>query len=83
MPGRRSRISGGTARERRDHRRILGGPARAATSCWPTRAPLVAGSRARDFKEGAQLAAHAIDSGAARGKLNMVRLSHELAQDKA
>jgi anthranilate phosphoribosyltransferase len=44
---------------------------------------LVAGSRARDFKEGAQLAAHAIDSGAARGKLNMVRLSHELAQDKA
>jgi anthranilate phosphoribosyltransferase len=47
-------------------------------------AALVAGGRARDFKEGAQLAAHAIDTGAARGKLeSLIRLSHELAQDKA
>jgi anthranilate phosphoribosyltransferase len=47
-------------------------------------AALVAGGRAREFKEGAQLAAHSIDSGAARGKLeSLVRLSHELAQERA
>jgi anthranilate phosphoribosyltransferase len=47
-------------------------------------AALVAGARARDFKEGAQLAAHSIDSGAARGKLEaLVHLSRELAQEKA
>jgi anthranilate phosphoribosyltransferase len=47
-------------------------------------AALVAGGRGRDFKEGAQLAAHSIDSGAARGKLEaLVHLSRELAQDKA
>jgi anthranilate phosphoribosyltransferase len=47
-------------------------------------AALVAGGRAREFKEGAQLAGHAIDSGAARAKLEaLIRLSHELAQDKA
>jgi anthranilate phosphoribosyltransferase len=44
-------------------------------------AALVAGARARDFKEGAQLAAHSIDSGAAAEKLAaLVRLSHELAR---
>jgi anthranilate phosphoribosyltransferase len=47
-------------------------------------AALVAGARARDFKEGAQLAALAIDGGSARSKLEaLVRLSHELVQDKA
>jgi anthranilate phosphoribosyltransferase len=47
-------------------------------------AALVAGARARDFKEGAQLAGHAIDSGAARAKLDaLVHVSRELAGDKA
>jgi anthranilate phosphoribosyltransferase len=46
-------------------------------------AALVAGARARDFKEGAQQAAHSIDSGAARSKLDaLVRLSRELAAPK-
>ena len=45
-------------------------------------AALVAGGRAR-FKEGARLAAHSIDRGAARGKLEaLVSLSRELAPDK-
>ncbi len=43
-------------------------------------AALVAGGRARDFKEGAQQAAHSIDSGAARGKLQgLIELSQRLA----
>jgi anthranilate phosphoribosyltransferase len=43
-------------------------------------AALVAGSRARDFKEGAQQAAQSIDSGAARQKLEgLVELSQRLA----
>ncbi len=43
-------------------------------------AALVAGGRARDFKEGAQLAAHAVDSGAALGKLQaLTGLSQRLA----
>jgi anthranilate phosphoribosyltransferase len=43
-------------------------------------AALVAGGRARDFKEGAQVAAQAIDSGAARQKLEaLVALSQALA----
>jgi anthranilate phosphoribosyltransferase len=47
-------------------------------------AALVAGGRVRDFKEGVQLASHSIDGGAARGKLEaLVRLSHELAREKA
>ncbi len=47
-------------------------------------AALVAGGRARDFKEGAQVAAHAIDSGAALGKLRaLVELSQRLAPAKA
>jgi anthranilate phosphoribosyltransferase len=47
-------------------------------------AALVAGGRARDFKEGAQAAAAAIDGGAAAAKLEaLVRLSHALAQQKA
>jgi anthranilate phosphoribosyltransferase len=47
-------------------------------------AALVAGGRARDFKEGAQLAAQSIDGGGARGKLEaLVRLSRELTQEKA
>jgi anthranilate phosphoribosyltransferase len=46
-------------------------------------AALVAGGRAREFKEGAQMAAYAIDSGAARAKLDaLVRRSHALAQQK-
>ena len=46
-------------------------------------AALVAGGRARDFKEGAELAARSIDSGAAAGKLEaLVSLSRRLAQEK-
>jgi anthranilate phosphoribosyltransferase len=46
-------------------------------------AALVAGGRARDFKEGAQHAAQAIDSGAALGKLQaLVELSHRLAEKR-
>jgi len=46
-------------------------------------AALVAGGRARDFKEGANQAAQAIDSGAALGKLRaLVELSHRLAERK-
>jgi anthranilate phosphoribosyltransferase len=47
-------------------------------------AALVAGSRARDFKEGAQVAAQSIDSGAAMGKLRaLVELSQRLAPSKS
>jgi anthranilate phosphoribosyltransferase len=47
-------------------------------------AALVAGAKARDFKEGAQVAAHSIDSGAAAGKLRaLVELSQRLAPPKA
>jgi anthranilate phosphoribosyltransferase len=46
-------------------------------------AALVAGARARDLKEGVALAAHSIDSGAARGKLErLVSFSQSLAQEK-
>jgi len=46
-------------------------------------AALVAGGRARDLKEGVALAAHAIDTGAARAKLDaLVRLSRQLAAEK-
>jgi anthranilate phosphoribosyltransferase len=45
-------------------------------------AALVAGGRARDFREGVALGAQAIDSGAARGKLEaLVRLSQKLAKE--
>jgi anthranilate phosphoribosyltransferase len=47
-------------------------------------AALVAGGRARDFKEGVQHAAHSIDSGAALVKLRaLAELSHRLAPAKA
>jgi anthranilate phosphoribosyltransferase len=47
-------------------------------------AALVAGGRARDFKEGAEVAAHSIDSGAARGRLDaLVALSRALATPRA
>jgi anthranilate phosphoribosyltransferase len=43
-------------------------------------AALVAGGRARDLKEGVEVAARSVDSGAARGKLEgLVRLTRELA----
>ena len=43
-------------------------------------AALVAGARARDLKEGVELAARAVDSGAAQGKLeSLIRLTRELA----
>ena len=46
-------------------------------------AALVVGARARDLKEGAEFAAHAIDSGAARDRLDrLVVLSRELAASK-
>ena len=46
-------------------------------------AALVAGGRARDLKEGVELAARSIDGGAARGKLErLIALSRELAQEK-
>jgi anthranilate phosphoribosyltransferase len=45
-------------------------------------AALVAGTRARDFKEGVELAARAVDTGAARDKLDrLVALSRKLADD--
>src|SRR5881392_1659474 len=45
-------------------------------------AALVAGGRAKDFKEGAELAARSIDAGAARQKLErLVALSQELARE--
>jgi anthranilate phosphoribosyltransferase len=45
-------------------------------------AALVAGARARDLKEGVEVAAHSIDSGAAREKLaRLVELSQRLAQE--
>ncbi|MBF8288924.1 MAG: trpD [Candidatus Rokubacteria bacterium] len=46
-------------------------------------AALVAGAKARDLKEGVELAARSIDSGAARDKLErLVAFSRELAQEK-
>ena len=43
-------------------------------------AALVVGARARDLKEGVELAARSIDSGAARGKLErLVGLTRELS----
>ena len=46
-------------------------------------AALVAGNRARDLKEGAELAARSIDGGAARAKLTaLVTLSRSLAEEK-
>jgi anthranilate phosphoribosyltransferase len=47
-------------------------------------AALVAGGRARDFKEGAQQAEQSIDRGAARGKLEaLAELSQRLASAKS
>jgi anthranilate phosphoribosyltransferase len=47
-------------------------------------AALVAGGKAKDFKEGVQVAAHSIDSGAAGGKLRaLITLSQQLAPAKA
>ena len=47
-------------------------------------AALVAGAKARDFKEGVGLAAHSVDSGAAAGKLEaLIALSHRLAAEPA
>ena len=46
-------------------------------------AALVAGGRAREFKEAVEIAARSIDTGAARGKLDaLVTLSQRLAADK-
>src|ERR671923_79012 len=46
-------------------------------------AALVAGARARDLKEGAALAAQAIDAGAARARLDrLVEFTQKLARDK-
>jgi anthranilate phosphoribosyltransferase len=46
-------------------------------------AALVVGARARDLKEGSELAAHAIDGGAARARLKrLIVLSRELAASK-
>ena len=46
-------------------------------------AALVAGARARDFKEGVELAARSIDEGAARSKLDsLVAFSRQLAEEK-
>ena len=46
-------------------------------------AALVAGGKARDFKEGVALAAHSIDSGSARAKLEaLIALSQKLAHEK-
>ena len=46
-------------------------------------AALVAGAKARDFKEGVELAARSIDEGAARSKLDsLVAFSRQLAEEK-
>jgi anthranilate phosphoribosyltransferase len=46
-------------------------------------AALVAGGRARDLKEGVELGAHSVDSGAARDRLErLVAFSQKLAADK-
>ena len=46
-------------------------------------AALAVGARARDLKQGAELAAHAIDTGAARTKLDqLTTLSRKLADEK-
>ena len=46
-------------------------------------AALVAGARARDLKDGVAQAAHAIDTGAARQKLDaLIGLSRKLAEEK-
>jgi anthranilate phosphoribosyltransferase len=48
-----------------------------------TAAALVAGTKARDLKEGVEVAARSIDTGAARDKLDrLVALSRKLAEDK-
>jgi anthranilate phosphoribosyltransferase len=48
-----------------------------------TAAALVAGTTARDLKEGVEVAARSIDTGAARDKLDrLVALSRKLAEDK-
>jgi anthranilate phosphoribosyltransferase len=66
-------------------RRILGGEPGAKRDIVVVNAgaALVAGGRAREIKEGVQLAAQAIDSGAALDKLRaLVELSRELAAPK-
>jgi len=46
-------------------------------------AALVAGAKARDLKEGVTLAAHSIDSGAAKAKLErLIAVSQQLAREK-
>jgi anthranilate phosphoribosyltransferase len=65
-------------------RRVLGGEAgpRRDIVLMNAAAALVAGAKARDFKEGVGLAARSIDSGAARGKLEaLVALSQRLGSE--
>jgi anthranilate phosphoribosyltransferase len=65
-------------------RRVLGGEAgpRRDIVLMNASAALVAGAKARDFKEGVGLAARSIDSGAARGKLDaLIALSQRLGPE--
>ena len=66
-------------------RDVLGGAegARRDIVLMNAAAALVAGARARDLKEGVELAARSIDSGAARARLEkLVEFSQKLAADK-
>jgi anthranilate phosphoribosyltransferase len=65
-------------------RRVLGGEVgpRRDIVLMNAAAALVAGGKARDFKEGVALAAHSVDSGAAARKLEaLVTLSQRLAAE--
>jgi len=67
-------------------RRVLGGEPgpRRDIVLMNAAAALVAGAKARDLKEGVGLAARAVDSGAARGRLDaLVELSGRLAAEPA
>jgi anthranilate phosphoribosyltransferase len=76
-------LQGGDRRENAEIiRRVLGGEAgpRRDIVLMNVAAALVAGAKARDFKEGVELAARSIDTGAARRKLEaLAALSGRLA----
>jgi anthranilate phosphoribosyltransferase len=78
-------LQGGDRQENADIiRRVLGGELgpRRDIVLMNAAAALVAGSKARDFKEGVGLAARSIDSGAAAGKLDaLVTLSQRLSAE--
>jgi anthranilate phosphoribosyltransferase len=78
-------LQGGDRQENADIiRRVLGGETgpRRDIVLMNAGAALVAGGKARDFKEGVVLAARSIDSGAAAGKLEaLVSFSRRLSAE--